>query len=208
MISKPLPTGDETPQGFEDFYEDMRRDSAGGKQSRVSRVSATQLSRSEVSELERLRKRSLEALEQRLEARLEGHQIDNRGFELTFEREMNLWPEDKTPTDKLVFREFSDDGLRGYALVVRGWPSAMSWTIQHLIIDPNHRLKGIGAKIVQSIELDALQSTESTTNLFAVPIASSGDSFWEFNGFKASGTRDVSFKNKEYSINVYAKKIR
>ncbi len=199
MVTKPLPTGDETPEGFEQFYEDMRNSTLGIETTRVSRVAATQLSHSEIHALERLRNKAVEAL---------GDFKNARGFEMTFDREMNLWPEGKSPTDKLVFRDFKEGTLRGYALVVRGWPSADTWTIQHLIIDPDCRLQGIGKRIIDSIELDALSTTETTDKIVAVPVAESNDSFWKFNGYECAGMHSTELLGKTFSFEVFQKNIR
>ncbi len=195
MIGKPLPTGEEPPSGYELLYDEMRSDNSP----KVNRVSASQLSVAETSQLERLRKKAFEPVRDKAQ---------NRDFEFTLDRELNLWPKDKALTDKLIFCEYFEGQLRGYALVVRGWPNVSTWTIQHLIIDPQFRLQGVGKRIVEAIEADALTTTESTNQIVAVPITATNDGFWEYNGYVSDGSREISIDSHKFSIDICQKSIR
>ncbi len=91
---------------------------------------------------------------------------------------------------------------------MRGWPTPKTWTIQHLIVDPEVRLRGIGKRIVASVELDALSSTDTTSAIVAVPVSSSNDSFWEHNGFERAGEKSIELSGNEYSFGIFKKTIR
>ena len=198
MANTNLPTGNEPPKGYEPLIEALGRERSD---LRVDRVSATQLSSLEIRELELIRKRAIERVREA---------IGDRGFEITFDREMNLWPEDRSPSDKLLFRAYgAEDGLLGYALVVRIWPTEREWTIQHLIIDPDKRLHGVGAAIVRAIEDDALATTHSVDAIESVPLVDEGNGFWDFMGYSAAGNRSIRLEGgRVFDHAVYRKVIR
>ena len=199
MAGSTLPTGNEPPKGYEKLIEELDR-KREQSEVRVRSVSATQLTSLEIRELEIIRKAAIERIRET---------VGNRGFEITFDREMNLWPAFKTPSDKLLFRAYDSEGsLMGYALVVRGWPTATEWTIQHLIIDPEFRLKGAGKTVIEAIESDALK-TESIDAIRAVPVERSGDSFWTFLGYEDGGKQLVVLENGlEFTPDTFRKTLR
>lgn len=196
MAGSNLPTGNEPPKGYEKIFEELGRERA---EVTVSRVSATQLTSLEIRELESIRRSAIERIREA---------VGNRGFEITFDREMNLWPDGKTPSDKLLFRAYSSEGgIMGYALVVRGWPSPREWTIQHLIIDPEYRLRGVGHAVIRAIEVDAAKA-ESIDAVVAVPISKDNDNFWVVQGYAESGKQKVLLENGlEFNPDVYRKAI-
>jgi len=195
MANTNLPTGNELPVGYEKLIEDLARKDA---EIRVDRVAATQLTSIEIRELESIRKSAIERIREA---------VGNRGFEITFDREMNLWPARKSPSDKLLFRAYGEGMLMGYALVVRGWPGPRDWTIQHLIIDPELRMRGVGKTVIEAIEADA-RKAESIESIVAVPIVKENDTFWAFLGYEDGGTLKVILENGlEFDVGVFRKAV-
>jgi|GEM_PF-1605779 len=192
-----LPTGQEKPKGYEAVYA---ADAKSNVTISSDCVLASQLSQSELAEIAELRTRALKAASDRLGV----------GYEdFTFEREVNLWPEGKTLSDKMIFRYYREGALRGYALVVIGWPAAGEWAIQHLIIDPDMTRQGIGSAIVEKIERFARDSTAVATSMVAVPIEpGDGGSFWNSLGYSdESSRRTVRLRDKNYDVILYRKKL-
>ena len=85
----------------------------------------------------------------------------------------------------------------GYSLVVIGWPEASKWLIQHMIIDPDMRQRGIGSAIVSNIERYAQENEVAADSIYAVPIQESGKKFWQDIGYTVEAAR---FSIKEADI--------
>ncbi len=195
-MTSSLPTGREKPKGYESVYEDDEREKITQD---IDCVMVSQLSRSELAEIECLRDRALQPIISKL---------SDRYRDFTFDQEIRLWPEGKTLSDKMLFRCHQQGTLCGYALVVIGWPTSEEWAIQHLIIDPEMKLHGIGSAIVNKVEKYAYDSTAVATSMVAIPIdpAASG-TFWSFLGYQDEASRHmVPFDGRDYDI-VYYRKI-
>lgn len=194
-MASTLPTGQEKPKGYEAVYEDDARNSVLVS---IDCVLASQLSSSEIGELKELRTRALEPAARRLQIPFE---------EFTFEREINLWPEGKTLSDKMVFRYYRSGELCGYALVIIGWPHSDEWAIQHLIIEPSMALQGIGSAIVKTVERYAYDSTAVATSMVAIPVEpDKGGSFWTMLGYAdESGRKTIRVRDKDYDVILYRK---
>ncbi|MGI6217074.1 MAG: GNAT family N-acetyltransferase [Coriobacteriales bacterium] len=195
-MKKPMPTGNEMPEGFDLVYKEAEITSG----LKIDRVSATQLSKLEIVELDLVRETAIEAIREI---------VGQRGFDFTLERELEIWPEGMNPSDKLIFRAYVDASIVGYTLVVRGWPNRNAWTIQHLIIRPEVKRKGIGTQLLMAVERDALNTTERTDEIFAVPISHSNDGFWTSLGYSDSGKLDIPITRlgtREFEC--FCKKIR
>jgi ribosomal protein S18 acetylase RimI-like enzyme len=165
---------------------------------RVDTVLLSQLARVELSEIEALRSRALASIESL---------IGMTNKPLSFEREMNVIP-DKATSDKLLFRAYRGTVLVGYALVVIGWPSVGEWVIQHMIIDPDFRLLGIGSSIVRAIEEFADASEVEATSIFAIPLQESGTSFWNNMGYVDETSRHpITIGGLDHELVVYRKKL-
>lgn len=196
MVSS-LPTGQEKPKGYESVYEDDERSQIAQD---IDCVMVSQLSRSELAEIESLRSRAL----QPVISNLSDHYRD-----FTFDQEIRLWPEGKTLSDKMLFRYYQQNTLCGYALVVIGWPTSEEWAIQHLIIDPEMKLHGIGSAIVTKVEKYAYDSTAVATSMVAIPIdpAASG-TFWSFLGYQDEASRKtVRLDGRNYDVIYYRKAL-
>jgi GNAT superfamily N-acetyltransferase len=189
-----LPTGEEPPKG----YETVVRLGADNATIHVHGSLLSQLSRGELREIESLRQKALLKI--------------NEFMGVTkvpepFETEKEVIP-NKTTSDKMIFRARLEHSLVGYGFVVIGWPEPASWLIQHMIIDPTYRLRGIGTALVDKIELYALDSDIDAASIYAIPIQKSGIDFWRSRGYtKASETHMVHFNHLDHELVVYSKEI-
>jgi GNAT superfamily N-acetyltransferase len=180
MPKHPLPTGEEPPKGYESLVstksliDDLYVDCAF----------ISQLAKIELAEIDAMRK-------------LAFHGIDSlvglTNEIISFEQEISILP-GKEASDKLLFRAYRDKVLTGYALVVMGWPQKSGWVIQHLVIHPDFRLKGIGSSIVARIENFAQRSEVEATSIFAIPLEEKGVQFWKNIGY--------TFESDRYPINL------
>lgn len=195
MAAKPLPTGEEPAMGFEDLLEDLRRDLDSPY---VSRVAATQLSSLEKRELDRIREDAITLFK---------GATGLAWVDISLEDELNLWPREKDLSDKLIYRSYHDGALRGYALVVTGWPEPTSWTVQHVIVDPSYRLKGAGMGLVQAIEDDMRKTTEGIETLQAFPFAFTDNGFWGSLGFEKGEVGKVALGGRDFPMVGYRKNI-
>lgn len=188
-----------TIDNMADAYEMVLKGSMPQSGIKVTRVSATQLTSLELREIESVRKQAIE--------KIRGIMGD-RGFEFIFEHELNIWPRSKTPSDKLVFRCYSDGVLVGYALVVRGWPDNTKWTIQHLILHPEYRNKGFGSNLIEGVEKDALNTTEAIDQIMVIPLRPTTE-FFDSVGYGECG--EITVDTDEMSsvtLRAFGKKIR
>lgn len=180
-------------------YNSLIMDSEDKSGIRITRTAATQLTKLELREIEHLREIAIDRIRTA---------VGDRGFTFTFEHEMDLWPEGKTPSDKMVFRCFSDGELIGYALVVRGWPEKTQWTVQHMIVHPDHRNQGFGTHMMQGIEDDALKHTESIDTINALPLHVVNE-FYGYLGYEQNVDLTIPVKGiGERKFKAFSKKIR
>jgi GNAT superfamily N-acetyltransferase len=194
MPMRPLPTGEEPPKGFESIVDTARVDDA----LRIDMVVLSHLARVEMSEIELLRSKSLSAI---------SSLVGLANEKTPFEREMNIIP-DISPSDKMLFRAYFEKQLVGYALVIIGWPRDAEWVIQHMIIDPDYRLKGIGSSIVAHIEAFARSSEVDATSIFAIPIQRSGTAFWNDMGYvNETGRTQISIAGLDHDLIVLRKEL-
>jgi GNAT superfamily N-acetyltransferase len=175
MPTKPLPTGEEPPRGYESILS--KKPQVAGL--RVDCAFISQLAKIERAEIEAMRKRAFSGV---------GSLVGLTDEVTSFEQEINILP-GKEASSKLLFRAYQDKTLTGYALVVIGWPDKSGWVIQHLIIDPEFRLKGVGSTIVRKVEEFALRSEVEATGLFAIPLEERGVRFWQDLGYSAENER-------------------
>jgi GNAT superfamily N-acetyltransferase len=194
LSRKPLPTGEEPPRGYETVVQLRAVDDAV----HVHGSLLSQLSRGELREIERLRKKALDRVREYLGLTDEPQ---------AFAEEKDIIP-DKSASDKMIFCARLEHQLVGYGFVVIGWPENSSWLIQHMIIDPDFRLKGIGSALVDKIETYALDSDIDAASIFAIPIQKSGIEFWHEHGYtKASETHLIHFHNLDHELIIYSKDI-
>lgn len=126
---------------------------------------------------------------------------------VSFEREVNLLP-GKEASDKLLFRAYKGHVLIGYALVVIGWPQPGEWVIQHLVINPNYRLQGVGSSIIEKIEAFALRSEVASDRIFAIPLEERGTIFWQSLGYKVESSRQlIKIEELDHELIVYRKEL-
>ena len=195
MNKKTLPTGEEPPKGFESVVNlGISDDSL-----HVDSVVLSQLASIERSEIETLRAKALAPITT-LTGLADGA--------LAFEHEMNIIP-NKNASEKLLFRAYLGKTLVAYALVIIGWPNNGEWVIQHMIVDPDHRLKGIGSSIVVAIEEFAVSAEVEATKIFAVPIQKSGTTFWRNMGYSdASDYHQFKIDTLGRELTVYRKGLQ
>jgi ribosomal protein S18 acetylase RimI-like enzyme len=187
MPTKPLPTGEEPPKGYESLVN--RRPQPANLH--VDCAFISQLARIELSEINSMRSRAFSGI---------GSLIGLTNELLSFEREINILP-GKEASDKLLFRAYQETTLVGYALVVIGWPDKGAWVIQHLVIDPNFRQQGVGSTIVRKVEKFALESEVTATSVFAIPLEKRGVLFWQDLGY-AEESEHPSVKTDDFNHNL------
>jgi GNAT superfamily N-acetyltransferase len=188
-----MPTGEEPPKGYESLIEKPKTDDV-----QVKGVFASQLAKSERAEIDALRRKALSSINS-----LVGLTNDI----LTFEDEINVIAE-KNLSDKMLFLARKDTVLAGYALVVIGWPNPGVWTIQHMVINPDNRLQGVGTTIVQKVEGYALTSEVASENIFAIPIERAGTGFWKFLGYTVeTGRLPVRVAGLDHELVICRKEL-
>jgi N-acetylglutamate synthase-like GNAT family acetyltransferase len=191
---KRLPTGEEPRKGYETLATKEQDDDG----IRVSFVMYGHLASTERAEIEALRKRALDMVQ------------DYQGLTnepLTIEREVRII-EDVDDTNKMFALVHHDKKLVGYSLITIGWPQSCQWLIQHMIIDPDMRLQGIGSTIVKSIEQYAQESEVAADSIFAVPVQESGREFWQEHGYTVEASRFlVNVADVDHEIVVYHKAL-
>jgi GNAT superfamily N-acetyltransferase len=194
MAMRSLPTGEEPPKG----YETLVKLNAIADSLQVDFVLLSALARTERAEVEHLRAKSLEYVKTF---------VGLTNEPVTFERETSLIP-GKEATDKMLVRTYLGKQLVGYALVIIGWPEKCQWLIQHMIIDPEQRDKGIGSVIVENIERFAVESDVDASSIFAIPIQKSGVDFWANHGYTVESSRQlVTVADVDHEVIVYHKAL-
>jgi GNAT superfamily N-acetyltransferase len=194
MDKKILPTGEEPPKG----YEAIAKLNDTNDTIHVHGSLLSQLSRGELREIETLRNKALTRVNEYLGMTKEPQ---------SFTDEKNIIP-DKTTSDKMLFCARLEHQMVGYGFVVIGWPEPTSWLIQHMIIDPEYRLRGIGSAIVDKIETYAVDSDIDAASIYAIPIQKSGIDFWQTRGYtKASENHLVHFDHLDHELVIYSKEI-
>lgn len=169
------PMGDGAPKGFEGYFNDGRdRDRRSAL--RITCSTLSQLSDKEVAELDALRQRALDNYES-----ASGDHVERRPIR----EELGCVPgvAGLAPSDKLVFRSYDGDELIAYADVACGWPRPIEWTVLQLLLDPAHRLKGVGSALIGSIERLARTAEVRATSILSLPTRDGATSFWEHLGY-------------------------
>ncbi len=194
MAKRPLPTGEEPPKGYESLLEVK----SSTDEKHINCVFISQLAAIELSEINAMRQLAFSNVKN-----LTG--LTNTF--VSFEHEVNLLP-GKEMTDKLLFRAYKGNTLIGYALVVIGWPDRGEWVIQHLVINPNFRLQGVGSSIVSKIEDFALRSEVDSDRIFAIPLEEKGAIFWQGIGYKVESSRQfIKIEDLDHELIVYRKEL-
>ena len=194
MLKNPLPTGEEPPKGYESVVSPQTL----ADDIQIDCAFISQLAKIELAEIEAMRKMAFSDVDS-----LAG--LTNEI--LSFEQEINILP-GKEDSDKLLFRAHRENSLIGYALVVIGWPQQGDWIIQHLIIHPEHRFKGIGSSIVARIENFALRSEVEASGILAIPLEESGAKFWQNIGYThETGRQPINFAGLDHELTIYRKEF-
>ncbi len=192
--ARKLPTGEEPPKG----YETLVVEETEGGENRVDFVMFSHLARSEHAEIEALRSRALEAVQQ---------YTGLSNAPLTIEQEVRII-DTVDDTNKMLALAFLNNRLAGYSLVVVGWPEPCKWLIQHMIIDPEQRNRGVGTSIVKSIERYAQESEVAADCIFAIPVQESGKEFWQQNGYTVEAVRFlITDAHIDHEVIVYHKDL-
>ena len=190
---KQLPTGEEPPKGYETLAQNQADNGFT-----VSFVMYSHLARSERAEIAALRTKALEPVR---------NYIGLTNEPLSIEREVDII-EDIDSSNKMFALAFLNKTLVGYSLVVIGWPEPHTWLIQHLIVDPDMRGKGIGTAIVENIERYAQECEVAADAIFAVPVQESGKSFWQGAGYTVEAARFlVTVADVDHELIVYHKAL-
>lgn len=191
-----MPTGQEPPKGFEGYFNDKQsREDQGGLQ--INCVTLSQMAPSEVFELDELRQRALDNY-----TKSTGQQVK----QLPIREELELAPAGSTPSDKLIFRAYDDGSLVAYAHVLCGWPRSNEWTVEQLLLDPTHRLKGIGSKLIDSIESLARTTEVRAASILSLPTRENAESFWEHLGYEDK-TTELSHELSGTFVNIMRKEL-
>jgi GNAT superfamily N-acetyltransferase len=193
MPIKPLPTGEEPPKGYESIAAEPQTDDL-----RVDCAFISQLAKIEFAEIEEMRHAAFSRVNELIGLT---HEI------VPFDREINILP-GKEDSDKVLFRAYRGNVLVGYALVVIGWPEKSAWTIQHLVINPEYRLQGVGSVIVDKAEKYAHDSAVAASSLFAIPLEEKGTDFWKAHGYAEElGRRPEEKPNHTHKLIIYRKEL-
>jgi ribosomal protein S18 acetylase RimI-like enzyme len=191
---KPLPTGEEPPKGYESLIVKPSQED----DLRVNCVFISQLAKIELAEIEEMRTKAFSRV---------NALVGLTNEIVPFEREASVLP-GKADSDKLLFRSYRGKTLVGYALVVIGWPEKSSWVIQHLVINPDFRLQGVGSSIVKKVEKYAIVSEVEATSLFAVPLEERGTEFWRNLGYvEETGRHSIETANLDHQLIIYRKEL-
>jgi GNAT superfamily N-acetyltransferase len=189
-----LPTGEEPRKGFEALAQAKTGDAI-----RVHGTFLSQLATSELHELEALRRKSFE--------RAREHYIGLSNEPQSFEVECNII-DGKSASDKMLFRAWWGHDLVGYALLVIGYPANGQWLIQHMIIDPDIRLQGVGTALIDAVEHYAQDAALPSNHMFAIPLQKSGIDFWEQRGYHPCSTPQVVRVDMlDHEVNVFQKEL-
>jgi len=194
MPKNPLPTGEEPPKG----YESLMNQTPLANVIKVDCAFLSQLAKIELAEIEAMRKLAFSRVDSL---------VGLTNEVLSFERETSILP-GKEASDKLLFRAHMDKVLVGYALVVIGWPQKGAWVIQHLVVHPDYRLKGIGSSIVAKIENFALRSEVEATSILAIPLEERGAQFWQNIGYThETGRQPINIDGLDHELVIYRKEL-
>lgn len=168
-----MPTGEEPPKGFEGYFnEKQTQGERAGLE--INCVTLSQIAPGEIAELDELRQRALDNY-----TATTGHEVTR----LPIREELELAPQGSTPSDKLIFRAYESGVLVAYAHVLCGWPRANEWTVEQLLLDPTRRLKGIGSKLIDSVEQLARTAEVRATSILSLPTRDGSSSFWDHLGY-------------------------
>ena len=189
-----LPTGEEPPRGYETLIkEEVKED-----EETVKFVMHKHLARSEQAQIEALREKALESVK---------NYIGLSNEPLSLDREIQIIKE-VDDSNKMFALVYNNNKLVGYSLIITGWPEPCKWLIQHMIIDPDMRGRGIGSTIVDSIEHHAGESQVEADAIFAIPIQESGKSFWQEKGYVVEAGRFlVKVADVDHELIVYHKEL-
>lgn len=191
---KHLPTGEEPPKG----YETLAAEQTDNNVPKVDFVMYSHLARTERAEIEALRSRAFEEVQR---------YIGLSNEPLTIEREVRLISTVED-SNKMFALAFLDNQLAGYSLVALGCPEPCKWLIQHMIIDPQKRNRGIGTTIVKSIERYASESEVAADSIYAIPVQESGIAFWKNNGYTVEAARVVvTSEDVNHEVVIYHKAL-
>ena len=188
---KQLPTGEEPRRGFETLVKKDKNEPF-----KVGFVMLSHLSSTEKAEIEMLREKSLG-----LVRNYTG--LSNEPLSLEKETRVIAGVDE---ADQMFALAYLNKMLAGYALITTGWPAVGEWVIQHMIIDPDLRHRGIGSAIVKSIEQHALESSVAADAIRAIPVQESGRSFWQDIGYTVeAGVFPLTVDDVDHEVVVYKK---
>ncbi|MCL1880516.1 MAG: GNAT family N-acetyltransferase [Actinomycetia bacterium] len=188
-----MPTGEEPPKGFEALATE--KPAPGSIDVRAAFT--TQLAGIEIAEIEKLRVAAMANI---------ANAIGTARVDISFADELDILKPSEDAA-KMLFRAYRNDELVGYALVIIGWPQKPDWIIQHMIVNPNNRLQGVGTAIVSKIETDAQDAEVATDNLYVIPIDQNGLGFWQMRGYnQQSESYEIKIADRKRNISIYHKK--
>lgn len=189
-----MPTGEEPPKGFEGYF-DSKKVRAAQRDLYITCVTLAQLTPAEIAELDELRTRALD------------NYVATTGNEVcrtSIEEELALTPKGTASADKLVFRAYQKDVLVAYAHVLCGWPKPNEWTVEQLLLDPTHRLKGIGTKVITAIENLARTAEVRAASILSLPSRPGAQTFWSHLGYEDK-TAELSSELDGFALTVMRK---
>jgi GNAT superfamily N-acetyltransferase len=98
-------------------------------------------------------------------------------------------PPDKTLEDKFVFGLYAEGNQRLLALldVVRGFPEPDEWIIGMLLVDPDHRRAGLGARLVAAFEQWGRGQGAAGLRLVVQQQNPEALRFWQRQGYEVTG---------------------
>lgn len=109
----------------------------------------------------------------------------------TIQEELEFLPPKKTLDEKLLVSAWHDGELVAYCHVLCGWPCTSEWAIEQLLLKPQHRLHGIGSKLIAFVEELARTAEVRATSILSLPSRPNSTSFWDFVGYQDKTAEDA-----------------
>lgn len=192
--------GDNTPgqtTGFESFFGQAQARSSADLTFACTPVS--KLGQDDIARLEELRSLALRQF------------VQDTGCSLapsSLKEELEFLPPHKTLDEKLLVSACYSGELVAYCHVLCGWPQASEWAIEQLLLRPQHRLHGIGSKLIAFVEELARTAEVRATSILSLPSRPNSASFWDFVGYQDKTAEDAEKIKAVYAcMNIMKKEL-
>jgi ribosomal protein S18 acetylase RimI-like enzyme len=110
--------------------------------------------------------------------------------------------------DKHVLGVRDDDGtLAALVDVVHGWPDPETWMIGLLLVSPDHRDHGLGARLVAALAADAADAGARRLRVGVLGERAAAVRFWERQGFGVVETVDRETDSGAHELLVMVREL-